>query len=158
MNTAVELIKQGNRKLYKKTGDILARRNDVEKGLIISTLGGKIETIHVLSKGDYIVKNIAAGTYGEEYAMSEQDLAKRYRIKNEGVYYDGTDWSIYEPVGFLEAIEYWGEPFTFTAAWGEDMLCEAGDMIGHSPDDTEFKDVYRIKKDVFAATYELISC
>ena len=70
---------------------------------------------------------------------------------------DAKGWLPYRPRGvrmrFVVVAEQDGM-FAFTAPWGERMVAHPGDAIVQDPDNP--KDTYRIAKDVFTCTYEIL--
>lgn len=92
--------------------------------------------------GDYIL----TGTQGEKYAIPAEMFKKRYEVVSDG---------IAKPSGKFYGCVYGGEfgdSFEFLAIWGENMVCNVGDMIG-SPN-PEVTECYRIERQAFLDTYK----
>ena len=127
-------------KRYKKFGDFKYKVHVGEPIVIITTINGKQETTNTAKHGDYIL----TGAAGEEYVLNVKQFTSRY--KDNG---DGTCTA----VGECYAFPWEGEPFSFIASWGEEMICNTGDMLC-SPDSL-LSEIYRIELNTFNKTYKL---
>jgi hypothetical protein len=132
--------------VFEKFARVRARRAIPGESLVTVTSAG-VETHNTARAGDYVVENPG----GEQYIVSPDKFAARYApIPGDGGDH-GDGWSAYQATGRIRAIPYHGPDFTFVASWGEEMVCNDGDMLA-----TTFpaeKDVYRIGKKEFDETY-----
>ena len=115
------------------------------KQRVKTIIDGKVETTNTANVGDYIL----TGASGEEYAVKEDTFKKRYAPITVG------GKTKYKAVGACYGVMYTGEPFKFTAPWGEEMVCENNDMIVSTSIDPDkaVEDVYRIEYKTFRKTY-----
>jgi hypothetical protein len=113
-------------------------------GEVIETItaDGK-ETMNTANEGDFVVSNL--GGSGEEYILSGDKLAKRYKEIGNGVY---------QATGECRGVVYSGPETSFEASWGQAMVLKPGDMIVTPlPQKGE---VYRIARQEFESTYKPI--
>ena len=104
------------------------------------TADGK-ETMNQAQQGDFVVSNL--GGSGEEYILSGDKLAKRYKEVGDG---------IYQATGECRGVVYSGPETSFQASWGQPMVLKPGDMIVTPlPQKGE---VYRIARQEFESTYK----
>lgn len=128
---------------YKKFGNYVAEIA-TKRQRVITFINGVKETENEAQAGDYIL----TGPQGERYVLKPNKLKERYKKIGE----DLAGRSIYKAIGECWAIQYHGKPFTFTAPWGEEMICNSGDYICSTK--TDGTDVYRIDQNVFLQTYK----
>ena len=147
-----EALTSGSVCHYKKIGKIIFRQA-VPNETIISTCGGKVETLKTLKADEMIIRNVTPGGSAETYAMEIAKFKKRYEPTGQLYNIDGQRWETAVASGEIDAFEYQGEKITFMAPWGEEMLCEYGDMICSAGKN----DIYRIAKNEFLGTYEFVS-
>lgn len=134
--------------MIESEGDIFEKFTQIEArptnpGELIETItsDGK-ETQNIAKEGDFVVKNI--GGSGEEYILSGDKLAKRYKQISDNVY---------QAIGECMGIVYEGPEIQFMASWGEPMVLKPGDMVVTPlPNKGE---VYRIARKEFESTYRL---
>ena len=127
---------------FEKFTKIKAR--PAQPGEVIETItaDGK-ETMNTANEGDFVVSNL--GGSGEEYILSGDKLAKRYKEVGDG---------IYQATGECRGVTYSGPETTFQASWGQPMVLKPGDMIVTPlPQKGE---VYRIARQEFESTYRPI--
>lgn len=146
---------------FKKSGLFLYR--PAAKGeTVVTMLKGTVETINTAKDNDVVVRNLIVGLFGETYILPIATLEKRYELPNsvsmteKSYLLDGYKWEPAYAKGECMAFPYdgsLGNYITFKATWGEDMICEPGDMIcwpvGGAKDD-----IYRIEKRTFELTYK----
>jgi hypothetical protein len=105
--------------------------------------------------GDMVVRNRCSGTGNEQFLVIAASFARRYEGPIGPRAVDG--WSPYRPRGiqmrFVVVAEQDRE-FAFIAPWGEKMVARPGDSIVQDPNNT--RDTYRVAKESFACTYEII--
>jgi hypothetical protein len=105
--------------------------------------------------GDYVVRNRCPETGNEEYLVSADKFADRYKPTGARASRDG--WQEFQPVGkevrvlILATDE---APFSFVAPWGEPMVARPGDAMVQ--DLTDERDVYRVARASFDWTYEIV--
>lgn len=133
----IEIIKDHNPKKYKKVGNV-SYRIAKEDFILETIIDGVKETEKPAKKGDVII----TGPKGEEYIPGNDKFYSRYEVIDE---------KTAKPKGVFYGNYYYGEPITFTAHWGEEMICNYGDVLG-SPDE-EFSEAYRIESNIFKTTY-----
>ena len=127
---------------FEKFTKIKAR--PAQPGEVIETItaDGK-ETMNTANEGDFVVSNL--GGSGEEYILSGDKLAKRYKEVGDG---------IYQATGECRGVTYSGPETSFQASWGQPMVLKPGDMIVTPlPQKGE---VYRIARQEFESTYRPI--
>ena len=105
--------------------------------------------------GDMVVGNRCSGTGNEQFLVRAASFTRRYEGPIGPRAVDG--WSPYRPRGiqmeFVVVAEEDRE-FAFIAPWGEEMIARPGDSIVQDPNNT--RDTYRVAKESFACTYEII--
>ena len=127
---------------YEKFTQIKARIARPGEMIETITADGK-ETMNQAQQGDFVVSNL--GGSGEEYILSGDKLAKRYKEVGDG---------IYQATGECRGVVYSGPETSFQASWGQPMVLKTGDMIVTPlPQKGE---VYRIAKQEFESTYRPI--
>lgn len=142
---------------YQKSGNFLYRQTRMgAPETVLTIVSGKLETIKTAEATDIIMRNIEIGSSAEMYIIPLEVFQKRYEMQTEPLHIDGLVWSRATAKGRIFAAEYKGEIITFDAPWGEQMLCEPGDFIA-TPVGGDKEDVYRIEKDTFVQTYQIIS-
>ena len=127
---------------FEKFTQIKAR--PARQGEMIETItaDGK-ETMNQAQEGDFVVSNL--GGSGEEYILSGDKLAKRYKEVGNG---------IYQATGECRGITYSGPETSFQASWGQPMVLKTGDMIVTPL--PQMGEVYRIARQEFESTYRPI--
>ena len=141
----------------RKTRPVDAR--PAEPGeVIVTVIAGEGEETRSkpAEAGDWVVRNRCPATGDEEYLVKAAKFAERYEGPVGEPDADG--WREVRPRGpelryFVVGAEE-GE-FRFTAPWGEPMLARPGDAIVQDPDQPA--DTYRVAKDSFACTYEVLA-
>jgi len=155
----IDLFANMDKKEYQKRGEFIKRQADVSPDgipeTVLTVLDGKLETIKESKPGDVVLRNIQVGGAGESYTVPEEIYNSRYTNTGKAVYVDGKSWHRSHATGKVVAAEYVGDPITFEAPWGEQMLCESGDFIA-CPVGGDPEDVYRIEKKTFEQTYFII--
>jgi hypothetical protein len=126
---------------YEKYGEYRFRPA-VAGEIVVTEIDGEEETRQVAKDGQFVI----TGPAGEEYAIDGIKFGSRYQVTGDGVAVPTPGQSD------CYAFEHVGQGFTFIAPWGEPMIVREGDMIATTGDD---RDVYRIKRTVFDATYRL---
>lgn len=146
----------GRTKVARKTRPVDARPAKVGEIIVTVIKGeGKETQSRPAGAGDYVVRNRCPETGNEEYLVSADKFADRYKATGAPVNPDG--WQEFQPVGrevrvlILEAEE---APFSFVAPWGEPMVARPGDAIVQDLKDE--KDVYRVARASFDCTYEVV--
>ena len=142
MNSVERLMTVANAKglvrKYQKFGTVKARLATAGER-VVTTVNGKVETTNTAKVGDYIV----TGPAGEEYIIGKEKFESRYKKVSDGVY---------KALGTCFAFQWKGSPFTFTASWGERMICDKGDYLASVEEN--LSEPYRIEKSVFTETYK----
>jgi hypothetical protein len=136
---------------YKKIGKIIFRRA-VPGETVITTLGGKVETLKQAGKDDCIIQNIMPGGSAETYIIDGAKFQKRYEPTGEVYAINGQRFEAAVAIGEIDAFVYEGPTIHFVAPWGQLMLCESGDMLCTTGGD----DIYRIAIAEFKMTYEFV--
>ena len=127
---------------FEKFTQIKARPARSGEMIETVTADGK-ETMNQAQQGDFVVSNL--GGSGEEYILSGDKLAKRYKEVGDG---------IYQATGECRGVTYSGPETSFQASWGQPMVLKPGDMIVTPlPQKGE---VYRIARQEFESTYRPI--
>jgi hypothetical protein len=146
----------GRTKIARKTRPIDARPAKVGEIIVTVIKGeGKETQSRPAQAGDYVVRNRCPETGNEEYVVSADKFADRYKKTEAPAGPDG--WQEFQPGGeevrvlFLEAEE---TPLSFVAPWGEPMVAQPGDAIVQDLRDD--KDVYRVARASFDCTYEVV--
>jgi hypothetical protein len=139
----------GEVKHYKKVGKVLFR-HCVPGESVITTCGGKVETIKKAGDHDVIIQNVQPGGSAETYIIGGAKFKERYEVQEDQVHaINGQRWTVGIPTGEIDAFVYQDEPITFMAPWGQPMLCEPGDMLCSAGKG----DIYRIARAEFDFTY-----
>jgi len=112
-------------------------KSTVQQPVVTTTTDGK-ETQNTADVGDIIM----SGATGENYVVKVAKLPKLYTGNV------GSD--IYPEQSPRQVALYSGEPVTFKAPWGEDMVIKPGDYLVKDPANTGY---YRIAKVEFEKTY-----
>ncbi len=96
-------------KIYRKTGEVRARRVDVPTKVVTTLADGRVETKNVAAAGDYIV----TAPSGEQYVVKPDVFAARYKLKRgkSDVYLaSGQIVAVPNPLGrVLYLLMSWGE-------------------------------------------------
>lgn len=146
----------GRTRIARKTRPVDAR--PAKPGEIVVTVikgEGKETQSRPARNGDYVVRNRCPETGDEEYLVSADKFADRYKPSGAPAGPDG--WQEFQPVGkeawflILQADE---APFSFVAPWGEPMIARPGDAIVQDPEDEG--DVYRVARASFDCTYDIV--
>ena len=139
----IEIFKTLPYSEYKKFGQvnfaIAAHTQEV-----VTSINGEVETTNTAQEGDYIVE----GASGEFYVLTPAKFDKNYVVTTINPDHTGAASVLPQP---RYAVEWTGENFKFTAAWGEEMICNKGDYLVAPQDLSE---VYRIEKETFLKTYQ----
>lgn len=109
---------------------------------IVTTINGQVETTNTANAGDYMI----VGASGETYVLTSKQFEKNYEVVSS---LNGKGVAKVKPQPRLAA-EWTGNPFQFTAIWGENMICNTGDYLV-APED--LSEVYRIERETFLRTY-----
>ena len=141
----------GRLSVYKKTTKVLYRR-PAPGETVITTCGGKIETIRTCDGSEVVIQNIEVGSSAETYVVGEKKFLERYDNLKSPHNIGGIRWDMAQAKGTIEAFEWRGHTIKFKASWGEDMLCTKGDMMGRLPSDHD--DIYRLEREAFDLTYK----
>ena len=112
-------------------------KSTVQQPVVTITTDGK-ETQNTADVGDIIF----SGATGENYVIKAAKLPKLYNGTVGG--------DIYPEQSPRQVALYSGEPVTFKAPWGEDMVIKPGDYLVKDPANTGY---YRIAKVEFEKTY-----
>lgn len=112
-------------------------KSDIEQPVVTITTDGK-ETQNTAAVGDIIM----SGATGENYVIKAAKFPKLYQgtIGND----------VYPEQSQRQVALYTGDPVTFKAPWGEDMIIKPGDYLVKDPANTGY---YRIAKVEFEKTY-----
>jgi hypothetical protein len=142
--------------LARKTKPVDVRAAKVREVIVTMIKGEGKETQSPPAKaGDMVVRNRCPETGNEQFLVLAAVFAHRYEGPIGPRALDG--WSPYRPRGtqleFVVVAERDGE-FAFVAPWGEKMIARPGDSIVQDPDNT--RDTYRVAKESFACSYEII--
>jgi hypothetical protein len=123
-----------------KPGDMAPLTYTVSKTqqpIVTVTSDGK-ETQNVAEVGDIVF----SGATGENYVIKAAKLPK--------LYHGNVGSDIYPDQSSRQVALYTGEPVTFKAPWGEDMIIKPGDYLVKDPANPGY---YRIAKVEFEKTY-----
>jgi hypothetical protein len=126
--------------------------------IVVSVIAGENEETRSkpAEAGDMVVRNRCEVTGHEQYLVKAGSFAQRYERPLGAAGAEG--WTPYRPRGidmlYLILREVDGS-FSFTAPWGEPMIAAPGDAIVRNPRDPN--DTYRVARDAFSCTYEIIS-
>lgn len=140
-------------KQYEKFAPV-AYRSPYPNETLVVTCGGKIETVQKVKPDQIVVMAIGVGTEAETYAIELAIFKEKYKSTKETLEINREKWYKAKPVPkpTINAWQYYGESFKFTAPWGSEMICEYGDWIAQTIG--KENDIYRIEKNAFAATYK----
>jgi hypothetical protein len=165
------LLKEGA--MYKKIGQAFMKRAKVGEK-IETVVGGKVECTNIAKEGDWVVR--ADTNCKERYLLPDDKFKKLYK-QTPVSYADHQDaaelqsegFQAYDPCGRIVALEVDAKLLSeyfpqgkFTAAWNSPMLVEVGDYlaspampggVGLPQSIDQLKEVYRIERGAFAATY-----
>uniref|UniRef100_A0A6T1GLY1 Uncharacterized protein n=1 Tax=Alexandrium monilatum TaxID=311494 RepID=A0A6T1GLY1_9DINO len=144
--------------LYQKVTPMHARLA-VEDGVLETVINGKVETTKTYKAGDYIL----LGTEGEKYVLGADKFGERYdlaTVEDAGdADLSSQGYKVYRPTGRVwaaqldaDAVQAAFPAGKFIAAWGSEMVVEAGDYIA-----TPYPaagEIYRVEKSAFANTYK----
>jgi hypothetical protein len=111
-------------------------------------IDGELETTRTVGENEVVIR----GPAGEDYVVSITKFHMRYDVDKELT----DNFQGYEATGIIRAFEYVGQPFTFIASWGEEMICKPGDFLATpaaSTEDMNVHEIYRIERGVFDTTY-----
>ena len=147
----LELFKSNTTKKYDKRGRFIVRKA-TQGETILTIVSGKLETINTANENDIVIRNIELGGSAETYILTLETYLKRYELVGSIMLIDGIEWIEVKPKGSVNAFQYVGEPISFTAPWGEEMMCVEVDWIGNPVGGSE-SDIYRIEKEAFEKTY-----
>lgn len=142
--------------LARKTKPVDVRPAKVGEVIVTMIKGeGKETQSPSAQAGDMVVRNRCSGTGNEQFLVRAASFTRRYEGPIGPRAVDG--WSPYRPRGiqmrFVVVAEQDRE-FAFIAPWGEKMVARPGDAIVQDPNNT--RDTYRVAKESFACTYEII--
>lgn len=126
-------------KNYQKFGNFSYLLHEGEDVEVITSINGQEETKNTLRNGQYLLTGIS----NEKYVVKPDVFAQRYKIVND---------TTCEARGEVWGMQWKWHPMKFISPWGEDMICNTGDMLC-SPDET-ISEVYRIEKEAFLKTYK----
>lgn len=132
--------------IFKKQGQVQARRGKMGEKIITTLAGGLQETHNITDSGDWIITNPS----GERHIISDVLFQKRYEAtEQEGVYKaNGSCRAIKNP---------FGRPIQILAFWGEvqvgDENCLIVEMCDKNGDSID-GEPYLIDGLVFAKTYK----
>jgi len=145
-NYFLGFVTNGDTSIHRKNATVQARKA-IEGEEIVTVIDGEEETRNTAKAGDVVVK----GVKEEEYILEGENFSSRYEgpdLTDE--YQEG-----FKAVGKVQAYTYPGKPFKFTAAWGESMICNTGDVLcAPYKSDLSIDEVYRIEKEAFGESYE----
>lgn len=136
----IDIVKLNDPQHFRKSGSFTFKKVTEEQE-VVTEINGEVETKNTAKVGDYIL----TGSVGEQYILNAETFAKRYVVTGEN-----TADSKGECFGNI----YRGEPITFIANWGEQMICKTGDYLV-SPEDT-YPHAYRIEAGAFLNTYKKV--
>jgi hypothetical protein len=147
---------EGRTGIARKTRSVDARPAGTGEVVVTIIKGeGKETQSRAGRSGDYVVRNRCPETGNEEYLVSANKFADRYKPTGAPTTADG--WQEFQPVGgevrflILQSDE---APFSFVAPWGEPMVAQPRDVIVQDLKDEG--DVYRVARDSFECTYEVV--
>ena len=144
--------------LFEKFQKVWVRPAIVGEKVITITSDGK-ETENTAKEGDYVI--MAKTEAEEQYIISGDKLAKRYKKGTVSLRAGGPKWEEYVPIGTVRAIEFHpsslgftvtpDNPLVFIAPWNEETVLKKGDMVCT----TDGSEVYRIARKEFEQTYRI---
>lgn len=109
--------------------------------VVVTMIGGEKETTNTAQYGDAIF----SGVSGEQYVIPGKKLEKLYTGMPGGILFPE------QSERMVARVPRGTSNFQFKAAWGEDMLAKAGDLI--VADGIEHGQFYRIAQDEFSQSY-----
>lgn len=139
----------------RKTTTVLIRPANPGERIDTITSDG-LETMNTANSGDFIVQNRTKAT--EQYILSQAQIELRYQ--RTGQYENG--WEEMRPTSETQVLELTDErllelgvtaPFYFMARWNEAMIAKQNDYLA-AP--TDFSEIYRIAREAFDETYQLV--
>ena len=113
--------------------------SDKPQQVVTMTADGK-ETQNNAELGDIII----SGATGENYVIKKAKFPK--------LYHGSIGSDVYPEQSPRQVAVYNGEPVSFKAPWGEDMIIKPGDYLVKDPANTGY---YRIAKVEFEKTYNI---
>lgn len=113
--------------------------NTQGSGLLTTYVGDKKETRNTAEKNDIIM----SGPSGEQYIIQGKKFDKLYT--------GGVGNTVTPEQGPRTVARYKGDPMSFTAPWGEQMIIKPGDWLVKDGD----RGYYRIAKKEFEQTYNV---
>ena len=133
----------------------------------VTTINGKLETMNVAEAGDYIVRNPT----GEKYIIKADLVESKLQIERGGaplpMGLEGAE--ALQAEGFLQflprgdirlCVEVFPEDVPasgmFRASWGVDMVVESSDFLIGLGSSTGLREIYRVQRDHFLATYDFL--
>ncbi len=140
------LFSSGLTNRYKKFQPVDARQADNGE-IIITVIGGEIETTNVAKDNGVILMNMTTKSR-EQYILTLDKFKSRYK-HTETI---NGEWNRYEPIGEVDCIEWINRSAQFLAPWDELMIINKGDFLCRVPGTID--DVYRIARDEFFETYK----
>jgi len=147
---------EGRVGLARKSKPVDARLSLPGEGVITIIAGeGKETQSKPAEPGDMVVRNRCEATGHEQYLVKAAKFAELYErlIGAE----DAEGWQTYQPHGadmLYFIVRDRDGSFSFNAPWGEAMVARPGDAIVRNA--TDPADTYRVAKDAFGCTYEII--
>ncbi|RWZ87226.1 MAG: hypothetical protein EO766_11920 [Hydrotalea sp. AMD] len=114
--------------------------------VVVTVINGEIETKNVADQDSVVVMNITTKSR-EQHIISTTKFASRYQ-NGENI---TEDWSTFQPIGEVDAMEWFEDSVEFEAPWGELMIIHKGDFLCGIPDSPT--DIYRIARAEFFDTY-----
>jgi hypothetical protein len=133
--------------VFKKQGQVTARRAEVGEGITTTLKSGAQETTNKANEGDYIVTNPS----GEQYIISEKKFLGRYEQTTEN--------GVYAAKGYCRAVKNpFGKPIEIMALWGQPQTGDENCMFADTCDENGTMDgePYLIEADAFAKTYKQV--
>lgn len=142
----IEGFKRLPYKTYEKFGEVKFETSQKVQE-IITVINGETETINTAQIGDYIITEVS----GERWIDTPKKFMQNYEIE-EYSYSKMKGVAKVKPQPRFAAQWYISHQLSFTAPWGEEMICNEGDYLV-APQD--FSEVYCIEKSVFEKTYRI---
>ena len=153
----LDAVNAGEVQHFHKIGKVISRPA-IPGETIITTCGGKVETLHTAVADDIIVKNVMPGSSAETYILKKGKFTKRYELSGSVFNVDGQRFELAIAKGEVDAFIYQGDEITFIAPWNEPMFCQPGDYI--CSEDKFYPgadDIYRIAAAEFKGSYEFVA-
>ena len=142
----IEGFKRLPYKTYEKFGEVQFETSQKVQE-VVTVINGETETTNTAQIGDYILE----GVTGERWINTPKKFMQNYEIE-EYSYSEMKGSAKVKPQPRFAAQWDSQDQLIFTAAWGEEMICNEGDYLV-APQD--FSEVYRIEKSVFEKTYQI---